>query len=192
MSWLSWFFDDLFYWIALIALFGGAIAYVLSNFIGYIPMLKSHAMICKVVGLLLVLSGGYYVADHHGYERRVAEDKAEIDRLNTEARAKEVELSGKLAVANGQLRKAKNEITNKQNDLNSRADSGGLRLCPSSSVQASSSASSGDGASESESERQTIKALISIAADGDAAIVSYNSCLAQYETVRQMVNEGVK
>jgi len=189
---IAWLFGDLFYWIALIALAGGAILYVLSYFVGFIPMLKAHAMICKVVGLLLVLSGGFYVADHHGYQRRVAEDQAEIDRLNTEARAKEVELSGKLAVANGQLRKAKNEITNKQNDLNSRADSGGLRLCPSSSVQASSSASSGDGASESESERQTIKALISIAADGDAAIVSYNSCLAQYETVRQMVNEGVK
>ena len=189
---IAWLFGDLFYWIALIALVGGAILYVLSYFVGFIPMLKAHAMILKIVGLVLVILGGYYVANQNGYQRRVAEDKAEIDRLNTEARAKEVELSGKLAVANGQLRKAKNEITNKQNDLNSRADSGGLRLCPSSSVQASSSASSGDGASESESERQTIKALISIAAEGDSAIVSYNSCIAQYETVRQMVNEGVK
>jgi len=189
---IAWLFGDLFYWIALIALVGGAILYVLSYFVGFIPMLKAHAMICKVVGLLLVLSGGFYVSDNFGYQRRVAEDKAEIDRLNAEARAKEVELSGKLAKANGQLKKAKDDIKNKQNDLDSRADSGGLRLCPSSSVQASSSASSGDATPESESERQTVKALISIAADGDAAIVSYNSCLAQYETVRQMVNEGVK
>ena len=114
MSWLSWFFDDLFYWIAVIALVGGAAAYVLSYLVGFLPMLKPHALIMKVVGLVLVISGGYYVADHRGYERRVAEDKAEIERLNTEARAKEAELGQKLARATSQLKQAKNDIKTKQ------------------------------------------------------------------------------
>jgi len=192
MSWLSWFIDDLFYWIAVIALIGGAIAYVLSNFIGFIPMLKAHAMILKVVGLLLVISGGYYVADHHGYERRVAEDKAEIERLNAEARAKEVELSGKLAKANGQLKKAKDDIKTKQASIDSRIDNGELRLPSTCGLQADSSATVGDGANRAESDKQTLKDIVSIATEGDAAIVSYNSCIARYETVRQMVNEGVK
>ena len=64
MSWLSWFFDDLFYWIAIITTVAGAIAYVLSYLVGFLPMLKPHALIMKVVGLVLVISGGYYVADH--------------------------------------------------------------------------------------------------------------------------------
>ena len=128
LSMLSWFFDDLFYWLAVIALAVGAVAYVLSYLVGFIPMLKPHAFIMKVVGLLLVIAGGYYVADHRGYQRRVDEDKAEIERLNGEARAKEAELGQKLARATSQLKQAKNDIKTKQNSINARIDSGELRL----------------------------------------------------------------
>jgi len=143
---------------------------------------------------VLVISGGYYVSDHHGYERRVAEDKAEIERLNTEARAKEAELGQKLARATSQLKQAKNDIKTKQASLTASADAGSLRLCPSGSVQADSSSSSASGNTthESDSERQTVKALIGIAADGDTAITSLNACIAQYQAVMQTVNEGVK
>jgi len=194
MSWLSWLFDDLFYWIAVIALAVGIIVYVSSYLLALMPILKPHALIMKVVGLVLVISGGYYVSDHHGYERRVAEDKAEIERLNTEARAKEAELGQKLARATSQLKQAKNDIKTKQASLTASADAGSLRLCPSGSVQADSSSSSASGntANESDSERQTVKALIGIAADGDAAITNLNACIAQYSQVMQTVNEGVK
>jgi len=192
MSWLSWFFDDLFYWIAVIALVGGAVAYVLSYLVGFLPMLKPHAIVLKVVGLVLVISGGYYVADHHGYERRVAEDKAEIERLNGEARAKEAELGQKLAKANGQLKKAKDDIKTKTASINARIDSGELRIPSTCGVQADSGAASGNGTSGAESDRQAIKDIVQIAADGDSAIVSLNSCIAQYETVMKTVNEGVK
>jgi len=192
MSWLAWFFDDLFYWIALIALVAGSVAYLLSYLIGIFPMLKPHALLMKVVGLALVITGGFYVSDHHGYERRVAEDKAEIERLNTEARAKEVELSQKLSVANNQLKKAKNEIKVKQADIDARVDSGELRLPSSCGVQASTSASNGDQANGAESDRQAIKDIVAIASDGDKAIVKLNACIAQYNQVMQTVNEGVK
>ena len=192
MSWLSWFFDDLFYWIAIIATVAGAIAYVLSYLVGFLPMLKPHALIMKVVGLVLVISGGYYVADHRGYERRVAEDKAEIERLNGEARAKEAELNTKLARATSQLKQAKNDIKTKQASLTASADAGELRLPSTCGVQADPSAPAGDGAAGAESERQAIKDIVQIAADGDSAIVSYNSCIARYNQVMETVNEGVK
>ena len=192
LSWLSWFFDDLFYWIAVIATVAGAIAYVLSYLVGFLPMLKPHAIIMKAVGLLLVIAGGYYVADHHGYERRVAEDKAEIDRLNGEARAKEVELGQKLARATSQLKQAKNDIKTKQASINARIDAGELRLPSTCGVQASAGASDGNQANGAESDRQTIKDIVAIASDGDKAIVKLNACISQYNEVMQTVNEGVK
>ena len=192
MSWLSWFFDDLFYWIAVIALVGGAVAYVLSYLVGFLPMLKPHAIVLKVVGLVLVISGGYYVSDHHGYERRVAEDKAEIERLNGEARAKEAELGQKLAKANGQLKKAKDDIKTKTASINARIDSGELRLPSTCGVQASTSSSDGNQADGAQSDRQAVKDIVAIASDGDKAIVKLNACISQYNEVMQTVNEGVK
>jgi hypothetical protein len=192
MSWLSWFFDDLFYWIAVIALGVGVVAYVLSYLVGFLPMLKPHALIMKVVGLVLIILGGYYVADHRGYERRVAEDKAEIERLNGEARAKEVELGQKLARATSQLKQAKNDIKTKQASINARIDAGELRLPSTCGVQASADATNGDQANGSESDRQAVKDIVAIASDGDKAIVKLNACISQYNEVMQTVNEGVK
>jgi len=192
LSWLSWFVDDLFYWIAVIALLGGAAAYVLSYLVGFLPMLKPHALVMKVVGLSLVVIGGYYVADHRGYERRVAEDKAEIERLNGEARAKEAELNTKLARATGQLKQAKNDIKTKQASINARIDAGELRLPSTCGVQASSDASNGNQTNGAESEREVLKAINAIVSDGDKAIVKLNACISQYNEVMQTVNEGVK
>jgi len=192
LSWLSWFFDDLFYWIAIIATVAGAIAYVLSYLVGFLPMLKPHALIMKAVGLLLVIAGGYYVSDHHGYQRRVDEDKAEIERLNGEARAKEVELGKKLARATSQLKQAKNDIKTKQASINARIDAGELRLPSTCGVQASADAPNGNQADGAESDRQAIKDIVAIASDGDKAIVKLNACISQYNEVMQTVNEGVK
>jgi len=192
LSWLSWFFDDLFYWIAIIATVAGAIAYVLSYLVGFLPMLKPHALIMKAVGLLLVIAGGYYVSDHHGYQRRVDEDKAEIERLNGEARAKEVELGQKLARATSQLKQAKNDIKTKQASINARIDAGELRLPSTCGVQASADAPNGNQADGAQSDRQAIKDIVAIASDGDKAIVKLNACISQYNEVMQTVNEGVK
>ena len=189
---ISWLFGDLFYWIAVIALTGGTIAYTLSYLVGFLPMLKSHAIIMRIVGFVLIVLGGYYVADQRGYERRVAEDKAEIERLNGEARSKEAELNTKLARATSQLKQAKNDIKTKQASIDARIDAGELRLPTSCGVQTDSGSTVGDGSDRAESDRQAIKDIVQIAADGDSAIVSLNSCIAQYETVMKTVNEGVK
>jgi len=194
MSWLSWFFDDLFYWIAVIALAVGAIVYVSSYLLALMPILKPHAVIMKVVGLVLVISGGYYVSDHHGYQRRVDEDKAEIERLNGEARAKEVKLNTKLARATSQLKQAKNDIKTKQASINARIDAGELHIGSQCSVQADANTTPSAGNTENgaESEREVLKAINAITSEGDIAIVKLNACISQYNEVMQTVNEGVK
>jgi len=187
---ISWLFGDIMYWLALAALGVGTAAYVLSYLVGFIPMLKPHALIMKVVGLVLVLLGGFYVSDHHGYQRRVAEDQAEIERLNGEARAKETELNTKLARATGQLKKAKDEIKTKTASINARIDAGELRLPSTCSVQAATNAgaTSGNSTNDSQSDRQAIKDIAAIAADGDTAITQLNACIAAYNQVRETIN----
>ena len=185
------FFTHLFHYLAIFALIIGIGAYFLSYLVGFLPALKPHALVIQVVGIVLVVLGGYYVADENGYQRRVAEDQAEIDRLNSEARAKEAELNVKIDKANGALRKAKNDIQTKVVNLNARVDSGELRL-PSNCVQADPSAADGNQTNASESNRQVVKDIIAIAADGDTAITSLNACIAQYNQVMETVNAGVK
>ena len=147
-----------------------------------------------IIGAICAVLGVYFYGHHTGYEQRVAEDQAEIIRLNEQARAKEAELDIKVKNLSSSLRKATNAINSNKASLNARADAGELRLPSSCPVQADSSAaiSGGTPTPPSESERETIKALISIATEGDNAITSLNACITQYNQVRQTVNEGVK
>jgi len=143
-----------------------------------------------IIGAICAILGVYSYGHHSGYQERVAEDQAEIERLNTEARAKEAELSVKVKNLSSSLRKATNEIISNKTSLNARIDAGELRLPSSCSVQASSDASSSGGntTDAGKSDRQAIKDIVAIAADGDTAIVNLNACIAQYNQVREMVN----
>ena len=191
---LSWFFDGLFYYLAIIALVAGLGLYGISYFAKLLPLIATYALMMQFGGVVLTLGGGYYVADHAGYERRVAEDKAEIERLNTEARAKEAELAQTLKEKTAALRKATNAISQKQADTFKRIDSGELRFPSSCNVQASADAGStgGDTKDGSDAERQAVKDIVAIAAEGDTAITQLNACITTYNSVRQTVNAGVK
>ena len=145
----------------------------------------SFALFVFIVGVC-----GY---EHHaGYQARVLEDEVEIARLNDEARAKEQQVAQKFSQINSQLKKAKDDIQSKQYSINSRVDSGELRLPTSCAVQANPSAPAGDGNKGSESDRQAIKDIVAITSDGDSAIKDLNACIAQYNSVREIVNKGVK
>ena len=191
LSWLSWFFDDLFYWIALIAFGLGAIAYVLSYFVGFIPMIKAYGLPMRVIGLVVAILGIHYVGDHDGYKRRVAEDQVEIDRLNGEARAKEAQLAKHKQATNVALRQAKDAIQSKQVVINSRIDDGELRFPSSCGLQASADArsTSGSGEIQSNASRQALKDIVAIATEGDRAIVQLNACIDWYNQVREKVND---
>ena len=141
-----------------------------------------------ILGAICAVLGVYYAGHHNGYEERVAEDQAEIVRLNDEARAKEAELSKKLSGVTSALVKARNDVKDKQSSINSRVDSGELRLPTSCPVQASTDASTGNTANAGQSDRQAIKDIVAIAADGDLAITQLNACITTYNQVREAVN----
>jgi len=187
---LSWLFGDILYYLALLSLAVGIGLYLVSHLVKFLPMLKPQAFVMQIGGIVLVILGGYYVADHHGYQRRVAEDQAEIDRLNDEARAKEAELNKKLSGVTTALVKARNDVKDKQSSINSRIDSGELRLSPQCPVQARPDATParGDSTNDGQSERQAIKDIAAIAADGDIAITQLNACIDTYNKVRETVN----
>ena len=147
-----------------------------------------------IIGAICAVLGVYFYGHHAGYQERVAEDQAEIIRLNDEARAKESELNKKLANVNSALRKAKDDVKAKQVSIISRIDSGELRLPSSCPVQADSNpgATGGNTTNAGQSDRQAIKDIVAIVADGDAAITQLNTCINTYNQVRQTVNEGVK
>jgi len=190
MTWFLTFFSDLFYIFALLALVAGVGLYGLSYFAKLLPVIATYALLMQIGGVVLALGGGYYVADHKGYERRVAEDKAEIERLNAEARAKEEELAQTLKDKTAALRKASNAIKQKQISIVQRIDSGELRFPSTCSVQASTDAGTagGDTKDGAESERQALKDIATIAADGDLAITRLNACIDQYQAVKDKVN----
>jgi hypothetical protein len=168
----------------------GVALYGVSYFAKLLPVIATYALLMQIGGVVMALGGGYYVADHKGYERRVAEDKAEIDRLNAEAREKEAELAQTLKDKTAALRKASNAIQAKKTDTFKRIDSGELRFPSSCGVQASSDAGSagGDTKDGAESERQALKDIVTIAAEGDTAITRLNACIDTYNAVKDKVN----
>ena len=190
MTWFLTFFSDLFYVIACAAMIAGVALYGASYFAKLLPVVATYALLMQIGGVVLALGGGYYVADHKGYERRVAEDKAEIDRLNAEARAKEAELAQTLKEKTAALRKASNAIQAKKTDTFKRIDSGEMRFPPTCSVQTSPDAgtAAGDTKDGAESERQALKDIVTIAAEGDTAITRLNACIDTYQSVKEKVN----
>ena len=143
-----------------------------------------------IIGAICAVLGVYFYGHHAGYQERVAEDQAEIIRLNDEARAKEAELNKKLSGVTSALVKARNDVKDKQTSLNARADSGELRLPSSCAFQTSSDAptASGNTVNAGQSDRQAIKDIVAIATDGDLAITQLNACIDTYNKVREAVN----
>ena len=142
----------------------------------------------------IALFGSYRGGYHYGWSDRDAEMQIAIAQKNDEARAKEKELGEKLQDQETKLRKAQDDVKKKQSAMHELARTGRLRLpapsCP--QVNASAPIATGDTqpsqSDASESERQTIAALIDIAAEGDKAITKLNACASAYEEVRRLVN----
>ena len=140
---------------------------------------------------LLTMGGFYKYGYSSGWDDRDTEMQIEIARKNEEARAKEQEMAKAVATKDAELRKAKDVIDKKQTDLNAAIRAGRVRFPSASCPQASPSSSTPTGNSDttqSELERQTIEALIDIAAEGDKAINKLNSCVSAYNEMRELVN----
>ena len=142
----------------------------------------------------IALFGSYRGGYHFGWEDRDNDMKIAIAKKNDEARAKEAELGEKLQDQETKLRKAQDDVKKKQSAMHELARTGRLRLPAPSCPQNNASATTTTGDTQpsqsdaSESERQTIAALIDLAAEGDRAITKLNACASAYEEVRRLVN----
>lgn len=146
-----------------------------------------------LISATIALFGTYQVGHHYGWVERDEDMQIEIAKKNEEARELEKNMTIKLADKETALRKATNEISKKQSAMRELANTGRLRLPTTSCVQTSTSASPATGNSRDEPtelERQTIATLIDIVAEGDKAIVKHNACVAAYNEMRELVNNG--
>jgi len=143
-----------------------------------------------IIGGICIVLGTYKYGTHTGYKERDAEMQAEIARLNEESRAKEQKLAQDLNNTSSQLREANDVVTKKQTDLDVAIRAGRVRLNSSSCVQAATSAASASGnqTETSESERETLRLIAQLAAEGDRAINELNACIAAYNQVRETIN----
>jgi hypothetical protein len=144
-----------------------------------------------LLAVTIALFGSYRSGYHFGWSDRDAEMQIAIAKKNEEARELEKNMTSKLSDQETKLRKAQDEIVKKQSAMHELARTGRLRLPTASCPQASASSSTPTGNSDttqSELERQTIEALIDIAAEGDKAINKLNSCVTAYNEVRNLVN----
>ena len=143
-----------------------------------------------IIGAICVVLGTYKYGVHSGYKERDAEMQAEIARLNEESRQKEQKLAQDLNNTSSQLLEANNAISQKQSALDRAISAGRVRLPASSCVQAATSAAtaSGNNAETSESERETLRLIAQLAAEGDRAINELNACIAAYNQVREAIN----
>lgn len=143
-----------------------------------------------IIGVIFVVLGTYKYGTYSGYKERDQEMQAEIARLNDESRQKEQKLAQDLNNTSSQLLEANNAISQKQSALDRAISSGRVRFPTSSCVQAATNTAtaSGNQTEASESERETLRLIAQLAAEGDRAINELNACIAVYNQVREAIN----
>jgi hypothetical protein len=141
-------------------------------------------LLSGVVVLLLTFGGGYWYGTHVEAEAQ----QAEVDRLNTEARAKEQALATAVTTTANALRKSDEKARFETQKRNADIDSGALRLrlpvkttCALSATT-DSTVASGDSGGEASAELspEIGKRLFEIAEEGDRAINKLNACISLY------------
>lgn len=142
-----------------------------------------------VMAVISAFGGGYWKGKDAEYQRQ----QIEIAALNAKARETEQAMA-KVAQSYGEtLRRANNVAKIKENKLRADLADGSLKLripvkaaqCPVSVSESTATASGSDsGTASAELDRETSETLIAIAAEGDAAIRKLNTCIEQYNQVR--------
>jgi len=141
--------------------------------------------------LVLIFGGGYCTGQH--YEAKAQQE--EVDRLNTQARAKEAALVAAVTTTSTALRVSneKAKLVTKQRDL--AIDSGNLKLrlkasCPI-QAPADSTTPAGDSGGEARADLdpEVGKTLFAIAEEGDRAITKLNACINLYNQALESQKE---
>ena len=141
-------------------------------------------LLSGLIALLLTFSGGYWTGKH--FEAKAQQE--EVDRLNTQARAKEEALAHAVTTTADALRKTNEKAKLATKERDAAIDSGTLKLrvpvktsCP---IQAPTDTASPAGSSAGEARTELDptfgKALFAIAEEGDRAIQKLNACIDLY------------
>jgi hypothetical protein len=152
-------------------------------------------LLTGLLALLLTFGGGYW---YGGNEEKKAQ-QAEVDRLNTEARAKEVALAAAVTTTANALRVSNEKAKTMAKQRDAAIDSGALKLrvpvkatCP---IPATSdpAVAGGDngGEASAESERAFIKAALALTDEGDRAVQKLNALIEIYNQAIES-QKGIK
>jgi hypothetical protein len=143
-------------------------------------------LLSGLIALLLTFGGGYFYGKY--VEREI--QQAEVDRLNTEARAKEQALAAAVTTTAEALRKTNEKAKLATQQRDAAIDSGALKLrvkatCPVPAAADTATPTGSDGGEASaELDRETSKALIAITEEADRAIEKLNACIILYNNAR--------
>jgi len=150
-------------------------------------------LLSGLIALLLTFGGGYWYGGH--VEKKA--QQAEVDRLNTQARAKEAALVAAVNTTADALRKTNEKAKTAAKERDAAIDAGALKLrvpvkttCP---VPATTdtAVATGDNRGEARAELDPAfgKALFAIAEEGDRAIRHLNACKDLYNQARESQKE---
>lgn len=150
-------------------------------------------LLSGLIALLLTFGGGYW----YGGKVEKEAQQVEVDRLNTEARAKETALAAAVNTTADVLRKTNEKAKLATKERDAAIDSGTFKLrvpvkttCP---VPAASdtavAAGSGGGETRTELDPAFGKALFAIAEEGDRAITKLNACISLYNKALESQKE---
>ena len=144
-----------------------------------------------IIGAIVTAISLYFYGHHVGWEERDQEMQIEIAKKNAEAREVEQNMTSKVIAQTNKLQEANDALNQKTTALDRAIRAGRVRLPASSCVQSTPSAapaSPNRDTETSESDRATLAAIASIVAEGDAAILQLNACIASYNEMRELVN----
>jgi hypothetical protein len=152
-------------------------------------------LLSGLIALLIAFGGGYWYGKHVEAKAQ----QVEVDRLNTEARAKEAALVTAVNTTADVLRKTNEKAKLAAKERDAAIDSGAYKLrvpvkttCP---IPATSdtavAAGSGGGEARTELDPTFGKALFAIAEEGDRAITKLNACISLYNQALES-QKGIK
>jgi len=152
-------------------------------------------LLSGLFALALVFGGGYWTGKH--YEAKA--QQAEVDKLNTQARAKEQALAAAVNTTANTLRKTHEQAKLAAKERNAAIDSGTYKLrvpvkttC---AIPAStdSPAPAGDSGGEARTELDPAfgKAIFELTEEGNRAIEKLNSCISLYNQALES-QKGIK
>jgi hypothetical protein len=154
-----------------------------------------------ILGAVVAALGVYFTGHHRGWNERDMEMQVEIAKKNGEARETEQKLTEEINATSTKLSEVNNVVNEKQSALDRAISAGRVRLPAPGCVQAAPNAPAPTGDRveartqldrpidpPADAERETLRLIAQIAADGDRAINQLNACIDAYNQVRSQLN----